>query len=304
MLDDSAWVPRNRANGVYQLNGFARWLAARDGVDPADSDRLGRLLRDVTRADCEGYLEHRRAAEYSPFTVYNDWRYLKALFTWMADEGELSGERRSPMSKVAQPVVPKNPRTPVCTEDTYLALLASFPRGTTLGRRNAAMVSLMFRSGCRVGELGPINLEHYDEAAGLITLPETKTREVRRIPVHDETAKLIRRYLRSRGPTPGPLFLAGGRALSPRLRTQAIQTMFKKAAADVGLDVSPHNLRRGFAVGWMRKGGSVTGLQVVGGWKDQRMPLRYQGERREEVAAEEYQRLFGVQPSPVRGLVS
>lgn len=284
-LLESGWVPRNQANAISGLNGFGRWLTA---------NHPGVELPAVEREHCRGYLEH-RAGIVKPATVMSDWRYLKALFAWLADEGELTGERRSPMTKYPMPRVATNPRTRVATDAEVEQLLAAIPRGTFNGRRDALAVSLMWRSGCRVGELPFIDLDHVDERAGLITLPQTKTDRVRRIPIHPDTARLLARYMRSRRPHgPGPLLLSNGaRSTAQRMTVESIQTAFKRWAKAAGVPVSPHQLRRAFAVNWMRAGGSASGLQVVGGWTDSRMVLRYQGERAEEVAAEEFFRLVG-----------
>jgi integrase len=112
------------------------------------------------------------------------------------------------------------------------------------------------------------------------------------VPVHPETQHLLERYLRRRGRLPGPLFMGRIGHTSDRdgrLTTQAIRDVMKRAAKATGVDVSPHQLRRGFVAQYLRASrGDVLGLEVIGGWSDHRMPRRYLADEEAEAGIDRY----------------
>ena len=198
------------------------------------------------------------------------------------------------------------PATRAAKPDEVEALLDAF--GTDeAGRRNQAMVSLMWRSGMRVGELPGIDLADLVDwgTTGrqiiLLRGDDVKTGEPRRVPVHPETQRLIGRYLRKRGRLPGPLFMGriGHTAnRDGRMTTQSIRDMVKRAAKKAGVPVSPHQLRRGFVSQYLRASrGDVLGLEVIGGWSDHRMPRRYLADEEAEAGID---RFFDVADNPRR----
>jgi len=284
-LIDSGFTPENKANAISVLNRFGRWLAANHGVTD---------LCDATRLHCHEYLESRRGQisertgkPISETTRKGDWRQLRAFYAWAEREREIDG--RSPMARIPAPRVPVNPPTKSAKSDGYEAMLATFSTRTELGRRNAAMISLMFRSGVRRGEVPQIDLAHYDQQAQMMTIPHPKNDHSRRVPVHSETASLLRRYLRRRGLAAGPLF-RGVHTADPfgRIKPRAVADIVTRANERAGTNLSPHQFRRGFVGEWLRSDASPASLQIVGGWRDPRMVRTYMGEAAEDIAAAEF----------------
>jgi integrase len=154
-----------------------------------------------------------------------------------------------------------------------------------MGLRNAAMCSLMFRSGVRVGEIPQLDVVDVDFEARRVLVAETKNDEPRRPPLHPETVTLLRRYLKRRGEHTGPLFVnEGNRRRSDRLRTATIQSAFKRAARRAGVALTPHTLRRGWFNEYMTHGGDVVTAMHVAGWRKETMPYRYGADRRDDTA--------------------
>jgi len=290
-IDDQPWVPANKRNAVSCLNHYDRWCAARQ-LDPMAA----------TRRDLKAYLAE-RAAEVGPATVRTHWRMLKAFYGWAAtpiDAGGPGELAASPMVGIAGPRTPARPATTAARPDDVARLERHFPR-TTAGTRNAAMVSLMFRSGLRVGELPPLDLAHLatrPDGHQVLMVPVTKTGEPRIVPIHPETGRYLKRYLRRRGAAAGPLFQTTGergRDVTGRLTTRAIQIVVRRATATLGIHVAPHQLRRAFTSQYLRAGGDVLSLEIIGGWADHRMPRRYLAD---EEAAAAVDRYFDVMANP------
>src|SRR5262245_36638856 len=191
-LDEIGWSRQNTINAISIYNRWSRFLTDR-----------GVTVLDAARADCVAYLTARRE-QVAANTARVDWRMLRAFYRWAAtpvrDGG--GGERSDdPMVGVKGPKVPKKPRTKAAKAEAVAALEAYFDQ-SELGRRNAAMVSLMWRSGVRIGELPALDLADYQvigQDRAILAIDETKTDEPRVIPVHYETQRYLARHLRKRG---------------------------------------------------------------------------------------------------------
>jgi integrase len=262
----------HRRNTRYTVHAFARWLAAR-----------GTRLPDATKTDCAEWFAARRDLVV-PNTQVSNWVQLKGWFKVAAADTVTDplGGRRSPMAGIPQPWAPKYVRTKAARLDEFDAVMGTFDKRTMLGLRNATMISLMFRSGVRVGELAQLDLVDVDLEERRVLIEETKNDEPRRPPIHPDTLTLLRRYLRRRGDRPGPLFVnEGARRRSDRLKTASIQTMFKRAVKKSGVKLTPHTLRRGWYAEYMEHGGDVVTAMHIAGWRREVMPYNYGADRRD-----------------------
>jgi integrase/recombinase XerD len=265
-----------RTAAMYTMRTFSRWLAA---------NRPGTGLMDATQADCAAFLKY-RGSVVADSTVAKNWGDMRAFYTAAASDptDPLDG-RRSPMDRIKMPRHAKFAITHVATVAEVDKLIAGFDLRTTLGLRNATMVSLMFRSGLRVSEVAKLFLHDVDLDARYVMLGLTKNLEPRQPALHPETLTLLRRYLRRRGDVSGPLFInVGRRAKGLALPVDAIKTMVKRNATRAGVPVTPHSLRRGFVVEYLTHGGDVPTLMINGGWSSEVMIYRYMGEQRAKTA--------------------
>lgn len=279
-LDDTDWRAQTLDTARSKLELWCRWLAAQR-IDVLDADR-----RDLRR-----YLAERRDAGRAPATRHKDWQIITRLYRWAATASRDGGGgylADDPMAGVKAPHVSTQPRTRAAKRDEVDAIVAHLEsharvvrnrRGPdhALARRDVAVVLLMFTAGLRSGEIAGIDL------ADLGTRPngrrvialhpnDTKSEEPRLVPVTAETERAIRRYLRVRGEHPGPLFES---RTGDRFAARAVQAMVERAADAAGVAVTSHQLRRGFTAEYLRAGGDVLSLEVIGGWADHRMPRRY-----------------------------
>lgn len=284
-LDNVGWAATTEISAVSVLNRWHAWLAQR-GIE----------LVDATNDDCRAYLAERDADGIAAATRQVDWRMLRALHAWLHAEGEAD---RNPMARLKAPSVPETP-VKVLDEREYRALVASCDRRTTGGRRDEAILSLLWWSGLRRSEVCAVDLEALDLRDGTLTIGSrtftTKSNKVRRVPLAGETVAALDRYLRRRGADPGPLFLSerGDTHHERRLRPNSIQLMIRRRTAQAGLGrpIGAHEFRRAMAVRHKRRGGSDPALMAIAGWSSIRMVDRYTRMEREELAAEEFYRLI------------
>lgn len=164
------------------------------------------------------------------------------------------------------------------------------------GRRDAAVIAIVYAAGLRREEAINLNLEDYDSTS-------------RRLIVHGKRSKERTAYLVSgaigamedwigvRGKSAGPLFLAinrAGRIVSERrMTTQAIYNLLVKRAARAGVkEFSPHDLRRTFVSDLLDAGADIATVAKMAGHANVQTTARY--DRRPEETKQKAAQLLHV----------
>lgn len=162
-----------------------------------------------------------------------------------------------PMKRSVQPLVG------YLTRAEMQALLAAPDARTVMGLRDQTMLHLAFAAGLRVSELVGLRLDQFDDAA----LPSLhvigKGRRERILPLWQDTARAVRRWIVLRSPSGDPqLFLnASGRAMTRSgfeyiLRKHA--AIAARAAPSIATKrVTPHILRHSCAMHTLQATGDV-----------------------------------------------
>lgn len=162
----------------------------------------------------------------------------------------------------------------VCTTDSSSA-----------GRRDAALLTLMYGSGLRRAEVITLDYEDYDlEQARLIV--RGKGRKERTVFLTKPAARALGDWLALRGESSGPLFLPvlkSGRVIPSRMTTQAVYNILRKRARMAGVrSFSPHDLRRTFVSDLLDAGADIATVAKMAGHANIQTTARY--DRRPEEA--------------------
>lgn len=162
-----------------------------------------------------------------------------------------------PMKRSVQPLVG------YLTRAEMQALLAAPDPRTAAGLRDLAMLHLAFAAGLRVSELVGLRLEQFDDAAMPSLHVIGKGRRERILPLWQETARTLRRWIAVRPVQGDPqLFLnAAGR----RMTRSGFEYILRKHAAVAaavetsiaGKRVTPHVLRHSCAMHTLQATGDV-----------------------------------------------
>lgn len=311
-LDESGWEETTLSNARSILRRWETFVTAR-GVEVMDADH--RDLKAWLAAD----------AHLAGATLHKRWQVVGTFYGWAAtpvprratDPAGAGMLETNPMARVKAPHVPQALTARIATVEQAHDVVAHFARraGVVRGRgdggereralRNAAMVSLMIRSGLRSSDVVGLDLDHLvrDEAGDIVAVvvggddgTRTKSKRRRMAPVVDETPRLVARYLRVRGEAAGPLFL--GRAahtadLDRRMTARAVQDVIRRGAKAIGVELSSHDLRRGWAVESASRGVDRGWIKAAGGWGNDQMLDRYLGAKRDEVAVAQFRAAIG-----------
>lgn len=217
------------------------------------SDRAGRPLKKATQ-------------NYYLIALRGLLRYLarvEELGVMPADRIELAKEEEK--------------KVRVLNDEQLEHLLASPGIRTKGGRRDKAILELLFSTGLRVSELVELNRDDINLKTREISVLG-KGKRVRVVFISDDAAVALSSYLDQRVDEFKPLFIryAGGKSLVAkggedlRLTPRSIQRLVKKYARKSGLaiDPTPHTLRHTFATDLLREGADLRAVQEMLGHKN------------------------------------
>lgn len=159
--------------------------------------------------------------------------------------------------------------------------------GRPQGRRDAALLALLYGTGVRRSEAAALDLADYLPDSSELRVRAGKGRKERIVYLAAGATEAIADWLAVRGPDPGPLFYPvtkGGRVLRDR-RTgdAAVRRILLRRAKQSGIArLSPHDLRRTFVGDLLDAGADLSTVQRLAGHANVATTARY--DRRGEVA--------------------
>ena len=162
------------------------------------------------------------------------------------------------------------------TRDELEALVQACYRATApaIGRRDAAIVLLMYAGGLRREEVRNLDLSSVDLEAGAVKVVGKGNKE-RTVPLRAEVGIALAYWLRLRGGEAGPLFTTHGEGLE-RLSLSAYNRLVKVRAERAELEhVTPHDLRRTFVTALLEAEVDVLRVRELAGHEDLETTARY-----------------------------
>lgn len=242
----------------------------------------------LTKADVLAFITDQTARCSAP-TARLRLTALKVFARWLAAE---EGFDAAAVLSVVAPQIDE--RVVDHLTDTQMRSLIAACNGTELrDLRDKALVSLFAETGMRASEMLSVNVEDVSISQAAAVVRKGKGGKGRRVKFSAQTAVLVDRYLRARRraghpAAQGSLWLSSRGPLSYRGLAEALRAR----AVTAGIhDFHLHRLRHTTAVRWLAAGGSETGLMAQAGWRSRTMIDRYIKSAREDLAAEEFDRL-------------
>ena len=257
---------------VDPVPAFLHYLSAERG---ASAHTLRSYAADL--AELQAFL---RTAKVSS-VLAADVRTLRAYLAWLHGRGLAKSSiarklatvrscyrflaRRerletNPARQLASPRLPR--RLPsVLPKDESKALLDTPVEDTLAGRRDRALLELLYACGLRVAECCGLDLEDIDRRHGTVRVMGKGSKE-RVVPVGEVALEAMDAYLDRRGGGNGPLFR---NARGYRLSTRSVHTIVQRRARAAGLArrVTPHTLRHTFATHLLGEGADLRLIQEL-----------------------------------------
>ena len=257
---DQYWLKSGASKNTlsaYQsdLNIFRKWLDIRK-------------LYSVDLKCIEDYFAYRKNKNMSASTQARILTCIKLFFNYLADNKLIDN---NPAAKLKHPK--QEHKLPVFLNIDEVERLLNIPNNsTTFGKRDKAMLELLYSCGLRVSEL--INLSYHN-----INLRDEyirihgKGNKERMLPMGEIAIDYLAIYEKD----VRPLLLKNGQCdsyfLSNRGKSMSRQNFFyiiKSYANQAGINktLSPHSLRHAFATHLVQKGADLRSVQLMLGHSD------------------------------------
>jgi site-specific recombinase XerD len=147
-------------------------------------------------------------------------------------------------------------------------LLATPKTGTLLGKRDRAILELLFSTGLRISELCSLSIDDVD-----LTRDEFSVRgkgdKVRVVFLTEEARSAVREYIAGRKDMEEALFIRYGKKAhvgeDARVTPRTVQRLLKQYATEAGITrkVTPHVIRHSFATDLLSNGADLRSVQAL-----------------------------------------
>lgn len=161
------------------------------------------------------------------------------------------------------------------------------------GRRDAALLAVLYGAGLRRSEVVNLDLADYDRDTGALAVRGAKGNRDRLAYLAGGARQALDDWLSVRGNADGPLFVpvTKGKAvrLGDRMSAQAVYGLLRKRGAQANVGAfSPHDLRRSFVSDLLDAGADVSMVQKLAGHAQPTTTAKYdrRPERSKRKAAE------------------
>lgn len=218
--------------------------------------------RAVTPADIQKYLGEVTARGLSKRSAARLVSSLRSFFDWCVQEGEV---KENPCDRVDAPKLGKYLPEVLSVEEVE-ALLESVDLRKPYGKRDRAILEVLYGCGLRVSEAAGLRLSHVHLDDGFVDVIGKGDKQ-RLVPLGEMAADAIRAYLPER-PDPAArayedyLFL--NRFGKPLSRVSLFNLVKEQAmAAGIRKEISPHSLRHSFATHLIENGADLRIVQEM-----------------------------------------
>ena len=239
-------------NDLYQLVDHLGSPDSPTAWQQVDSHKLG------------AYVIALQSRSYAPATLARKVAALKSFFGFLRKEGTVD---RDPTEGIASPRVGVSLPKALSVEEVT-SLLAHAQRETTAeGKRDWAMLQVLYATGLRVSELVGLDVGDADLKEGLIRCRGKGGKE-RLVPLHQQAVSSLEEYLQEHRPQLRPkpqqaaLFVS---RRGERLTRQGLWLILKGYAQKAGVQtpITPHTLRHTFATHLLRGGAPLRYVQEM-----------------------------------------
>ena len=251
-------------NYSSDLEQFLSFLAP---ADPATGKRQTPEVSAIDHLTIREWLASLHTGQRKKASIARKLAALRTFFQFLVREGVLE---LNPAKLVATPKLEKKLPVHLSIEEAVRFIESPDPE-TDLGKRDRAMLELMYATGVRVAELTTLNLADVDFRNQLVRVTG-KRRKQRIVPFGDPAGAAIRNYLdvRDRFLLNAPVSKRDEEALflnyqGTRITTRSVGRMVEKyIRICAGMhNISPHALRHSFATHLLDSGADLRDIQEL-----------------------------------------
>ncbi len=268
----------------YELQDFKYYLSDDKRLSDnsinaymTDLDKYGKFLRtyqncydvrDITEDMIKKYIVSLKRANMTAQTISRKLTAIKEFHKFLCEE--YRDIKENPSILIDSPKLNK-PLPDVLTVEEVSKMIDSIDTTKKLGKRNKAIMELLYGCGLRVSELCELKVSNLHMNAKYITVIGKGDKE-RIVPMNDKCQKAIRVYLEEERmyikSNPGDILFMNykGEAMS----RQSVFKYVKELALENGIskNISPHTIRHSFATHLLEGGVDLRIVQDLLGHED------------------------------------
>jgi len=227
-----------------------------------------RRCQSLSRQTILDYLAERQQQGVTASTTARELVAIKAFYRFLYEQ---HGIEQNPASHIQSPQ--RWQRLPHVLSYTEVERLLQAPdTETCLGKRDAALLELLYATGLRASELVSLPAANVDTVGGYVRVRGKGGKE-RLVPMGEMASLQIEDYVRQgrplllKGRVAVPLFVNRG---ARGLTRQGLWKIVKRYVQQVGITkpISPHTLRHSFATHLLEGGADLRSLQHLLGHVD------------------------------------
>lgn len=232
------------------------------------SEDASSSLENASQATIVAYLMYLRKQGKATATIARRLAALKAFYQFLVKENYVD---KDPTGDLASPRLERKLPKILSVQEVE-RLLAQPDTRTIAGKRDKAMLELLYATGIRVSELTSLNVGDVDVSEGFLRCTGKGSKE-RMVPVGEIALQALKVYLNEArpklisSPSEQAMFVNHhGR----RLTRQGFWKIVKKYAAQAGIkkEITPHTLRHSFATHLLENGADIRAVQEMLGHAD------------------------------------
>ncbi|MFP5264406.1 MAG: tyrosine recombinase XerC [Blastocatellia bacterium] len=240
-----------------------------DHLCPVDSAGRRRHvdIKQIDHITIREYLSRLYQEKRKKTSIARKLATLRTFFKFLCREAVVE---MNPARLVSSPRLEKKlPK--VLTVDDVIRFIETPDLDTVLGKRDRAILEVLYATGCRVSELAGINLDDIDFTHESIRV-RGKGRKERIVPFGSKAKEAMQAYMGVRGELlleapeeerdPMALFL---NYQGTRITTRSVGRMIDKYVQECAMmhDISPHSLRHSFATHLLSAGADLRAIQEM-----------------------------------------
>jgi site-specific recombinase XerD len=261
------------------LEAYLVWLSVEKGRRPSTCEAYGRdigehvrwlktqkvTLREVDAKTLDRYVAALRKSHLASSSVARMVASIRGFYSFALSEGHIAVDPTTSLQKIRlQKSLPK----PI-GESEMARLLDSITLETAIDRRDAALLELLYGTGCRVSEAMGVRLGDLDFSELLIKVTGKGAKQ-RLVPIGATLLRALEEYL---GPNGRPLLIKESRSdllfIGSRgggLTRQGADLVVRKRATQAGLPsahLSAHVFRHSCATHMLEHGADIRVVQEL-----------------------------------------
>jgi integrase/recombinase XerC len=252
-------------NYAIDLGQFLEHLAP---ADPATGERREINVRDIDHITIREWLSELHAAQKKKTSIARKLAALRTFFQFLMREGVVE---LNPAKLVSTPRLEKKLPNHLSVEDA-VRFIETPDVTTDLGKRDRAILEMLYGTGVRVSELVKMNLHDIDFRNRMVKV-RGKRRKERIVPFGEPALHALMRYLTEVRPAflnHAPVAERDTEAVflnyqGTRITTRSVGRMVDKYIMQcAGIhNISPHALRHSFATHLLDSGADLRDIQEL-----------------------------------------